>query len=172
MDRALRILVVDDEPDILETLEYSLAKKGYEVATALDGLEGLDKAKRLPPDFMILDVMLPGCNGYEVSRMLKEWMENDPEAKPFPIMLLTARKVDSHDREKFIATWSRAARMALSGQNPSSSTVSGSSALQTLYMIRLAWGATPDTGTSKLVVTAWIRSLRMFPTAVLATWVP
>ncbi|MCK9996362.1 MAG: response regulator [Candidatus Krumholzibacteria bacterium] len=108
MDRALRILVVDDEPDILETLEYSLAKKGYEVATALDGLEGLDKAKRLPPDFMILDVMLPGCNGYEVSRMLKEWMENDPQAKSFPIMLLTARKVDSHDREKFIATWSRA----------------------------------------------------------------
>ena len=108
MDRALRILVVDDEPDILETLEYSLAKKGFEVATALDGLEGLDKAKRLPPDFMILDVMLPGCNGYEVSRMLKEWMDNDPEAKPFPIMLLTARKVDSHDREKFIATWSRA----------------------------------------------------------------
>ena len=108
MDRALRILVVDDEPDILETLEFSLAKKGFEVATALDGLEGMDKAKRLPPDFMILDVMLPGCNGYEVSRMLKEWMDNDPEAKPFPIMLLTARKVDSHDREKFIATWSRA----------------------------------------------------------------
>jgi len=108
MDRALRILVVDDEPDILETLEYSLVKKGYEVATALDGLEGLDKAKRFPPDFMILDVMLPGCNGYEVSRMLKEWMENDPEAKSFPIMLLTARKVDSHDREKFISTWSRA----------------------------------------------------------------
>ncbi|MEN8005561.1 MAG: response regulator [Candidatus Krumholzibacteriota bacterium] len=108
MDRALRILIVDDEPDILETLEYSLANKGYEVATALDGLEGLDKAKRFPPDFMILDVMLPGCNGYEVSRMLKEWMENDPEAKAFPIMLLTARKVDSHDREKFIATWSRA----------------------------------------------------------------
>ena len=108
MDRALRILVVDDEPDILETLEYSLEKRGFEVATALDGLEGLDKAKRMPPDFMILDVMLPGCNGYEVSRMLKEWMENDPEAKSFPIMLLTARKVDSHDREKFIATWSMA----------------------------------------------------------------
>jgi len=108
MERALRILIVDDEPDILETLEYSLVNKGYEVAVALDGLEGLDKAKRNPPDFMILDVMLPGCNGYEVSRMLKEWMANDPEAKSFPIMLLTARKVDSHDREKFIATWSRA----------------------------------------------------------------
>jgi two-component system OmpR family response regulator len=108
MDRNLRVLVVDDEPDILETLEYSLAKRGFEVATAADGLEGLEKAKRLPPDCMILDVMLPGCNGYEVSRMLKEWMDNDPGATTFPIMLLTARKVESRDREKFIATWSRA----------------------------------------------------------------
>lgn len=108
MDRNIRILVVDDEPDILETLEFSLGRRGFEVATAVDGLEGLEKAKRLPPDFMILDVMLPGCNGYEVSRMLKEWMDNDPEASAFPIMLLTARKVDSRDREKFIATWSRA----------------------------------------------------------------
>jgi DNA-binding response OmpR family regulator len=108
MDRNLRILVVDDEPDILETLKYSLGRRGFEVATAIDGLEGLEKAKRLPPDFMILDVMLPGCNGYEVSRMLKEWMDNDPEAANFPIMLLTARKVDSRDREKFIATWFRA----------------------------------------------------------------
>jgi CheY-like chemotaxis protein len=79
--------------------------------TAIDGLEGLDKAKRMPPDFMILDVMLPGCNGYEVSRMLKEWMDNDPEATIFPIMLLTARKVDSRDREKFIATWSPGRRL-------------------------------------------------------------
>lgn len=108
MDRNLRVLVVDDEPDILETLEFSLARRGFEVATAADGLEGLEKAKRMPPDCMILDVMLPGCNGYEVSRMLKEWMENDPGAKAFPIMLLTARKVESRDREKFIATWSRA----------------------------------------------------------------
>jgi len=108
MERNIRILVVDDEPDILETLEFSLGRRGFEVATAIDGLEGLEKAKRLPPDFMILDVMLPGCNGYEVSRMLKEWMDNDPEATNFPIMLLTARKVDSRDREKFIATWSRA----------------------------------------------------------------
>jgi len=108
MKRNLRILVVDDEPDILETLEFSLSRQGFDVATAIDGLEGLEKAKRTPPDFMILDVMLPGCNGYEVSRMLKEWMDNDPEASIFPIMLLTARKVESEDREKFIATWSRA----------------------------------------------------------------
>lgn len=108
MERNLRILVVDDEPDILETLEFSLTRRGFTVATAVDGLEGLDKAKRNPPDLMILDVMLPGCNGYEVSRMLKEWMDNDPEAALFPIMLLTARKVDSREREKFVATWSRA----------------------------------------------------------------
>lgn len=108
MERSLKVLVVDDEPDILETLEFSLARRGFDVATAADGLEGLEKAKRVPPDFMILDVMLPGCNGYEVSRMLKEWMDNDPHSSPFPIMLLTARKVDTRDREKFIATWSRA----------------------------------------------------------------
>ncbi|RKZ17216.1 hypothetical protein DRQ50_05235 [bacterium] len=108
MERKLRVLVVDDEPDIRETLDFSLSRRGFDVDTAVDGLEGLEKAKRLPPDFMILDVMLPGCNGYEVSRMLKEWMDNDPRAVPFPIMLLTARKVDSREREKFVATWSRA----------------------------------------------------------------
>ena len=108
MERSLRVLVVDDEPDILETMEFSLTRRGFTVATAVDGLEGLDKAKRFPPDVMILDVMLPGCNGYEVSRMLKEWMENDPQAAVFPIMLLTARKVNSQEREKFVATWSRA----------------------------------------------------------------
>lgn len=108
MERNLRILVVDDEPDILETLEFSLTRRGFTVATAVDGLEGLEKAKRNPPDVMVLDVMLPGCNGYEVSRMLKEWMENDPQATIFPILLLTARKVDTRDREKFVATWSRA----------------------------------------------------------------
>ena len=108
MERKLRILVVDDEPDIRETLDFSLSRRGFNVDTAVDGLEGLEKAKRQPPDFMILDVMLPGCNGYEVSRMLKEWMDNDPRAVAFPIMLLTARKVDSREREKFVATWSRA----------------------------------------------------------------
>ena len=108
MERSLKILVVDDEPDILETLEYSLAMHGLEVATACDGLEALEKAKRRPPDFMILDVMLPGCNGYEVSRLLKEWMDTDPNAVRFPILLLTARKVDTEERERFIATWSRA----------------------------------------------------------------
>ncbi len=108
MAEGVRVLIVDDEPDIVETLEYSLELRGFEVATAYDGLEGLEKAKQRPPDVLLLDVMLPGCNGYEVSRLLKEWMETDPHAVPFPILLLTARRVNSLEREKFIATWSRA----------------------------------------------------------------
>ena len=84
MDKSLRILVVDDERDILETLDYSLALRGFEVTTAEDGLEALEKAKRVKPDVMLLDVMLPGCNGYEVSRLLKEWMETTRTRGPSP----------------------------------------------------------------------------------------
>ena len=108
MNQPTRVLVVDDEQDILETLDYSLELRGFEVIKAADGLEALEVAKRCHPDVMLLDVMLPGCNGYEVSRLLKEWMETDPAAAEFPIILLTARKVDTEEREKFIATWSRA----------------------------------------------------------------
>lgn len=104
----IRVMVVDDEPDIVETLEYSLELRGYQVTTAFDGLDALERAKQTPPDVLLLDVMLPGCNGYEVSRLLKEWMESTPGVARFPILLLTARRVNSPEREKFIATWSRA----------------------------------------------------------------
>lgn len=108
MSDPIRVMVVDDEPDIVETLEYSLELRGYQVATAFDGLDALERAKQAPPDVLLLDVMLPGCNGYEVSRLLKEWMESTPGGARFPILLLTARRVNSPEREKFIATWSRA----------------------------------------------------------------
>ncbi len=108
MTEPIKVMVVDDEPDIVETLEYSLQLRGYEVTTAYDGLEALERAKASPPDVLLLDVMLPGCNGYEVSRLLKEWMDTGPGARRFPILLLTARRVNSPEREKFIATWSRA----------------------------------------------------------------
>jgi DNA-binding response OmpR family regulator len=108
MANPIRVMVVDDEPDIVETLEYSLELRGYEVTTAFDGLDALERAKQTPPDVLLLDVMLPGCNGYEVSRLLKEWMESTPGVARFPILLLTARRVNSPEREKFIATWSRA----------------------------------------------------------------
>ncbi len=108
MSDPIRVMVVDDEPDIVETLEYSLELRGYQVATSFDGLDALERAKQAPPDVLLLDVMLPGCNGYEVSRLLKEWMESAPGGAQFPILLLTARRVNSPEREKFIATWSRA----------------------------------------------------------------
>ena len=102
------ILIVDDDADIVETLDFALRRRGYRVRVAYDGQEGLASAQTSPPELMVLDVMLPGCNGYEVSRQLKEWMDARDEASRFPIMLLTARRLNSVDREEFVATWSRA----------------------------------------------------------------
>ncbi len=103
-----KLLIVDDEPDILETLDFALRRRGFDVRTAADGIQGLNAAKADPPDLLLLDVMLPGCNGYEVSRQLKDWMASAPAARTFPILLLTARKLNLQVREEFVATWSRA----------------------------------------------------------------
>lgn len=108
MSDAKRILIVDDEPDIVETLDFALRRRGYSVTAAYDGQEALELAHRDPPDLMLLDVMLPGANGYEVSRKLKQAMVVDPERPRFPILLLTARRVNSVDREEFVSTWSQA----------------------------------------------------------------
>jgi len=105
---AKRILIVDDEPDIVETLDFALRRRGYGVTAAYDGHEALEAARRDPPDLMLLDVMLPGVNGYEVSRKLKQAMIVDADAPRFPILLLTARRVNSVEREEFVSTWSRA----------------------------------------------------------------
>jgi two-component system alkaline phosphatase synthesis response regulator PhoP len=69
--KAKKVLVVDDEPDILEIIQYNLRNEGYEVATAADGDEGLQKAKTFKPDLIILDVMMPRKNGMEVCRTLR-----------------------------------------------------------------------------------------------------
>jgi DNA-binding response OmpR family regulator len=103
-----RVLIVDDEPDIVETLDFALRRRGFEVRAAYDGPQGLAAAMEDPPDLLLLDVMLPGCNGYEVSRQLKDWMESSPSARRFPILLVTARKVNTQEREDFVAMWSRA----------------------------------------------------------------
>lgn len=79
-----RILVVDDEPVLLETLKYNLAKSGHEVRTAADGLSALAVARRDHPELVILDVMLPGMDGFEVCRTLRQ-------ESPVPILMLTAR---------------------------------------------------------------------------------
>ena len=101
------VLLVDDEQDIVDTIKYSLELRGLEVDVAYDGTTALKKAREGGYDVMILDVMLPGKNGYEVSRMLKEEMEAG-EIAPFKILLITARKLDNDLREEFVSTWSKA----------------------------------------------------------------
>jgi two-component system alkaline phosphatase synthesis response regulator PhoP len=66
-----RILIADDEPDILEIISYNLTKEGYEVYTAKDGAEALERAKQLHPDLVILDIMMPKKTGIEVCELLR-----------------------------------------------------------------------------------------------------
>lgn len=70
-----RILIADDEPDILELLEYNLRKEGYEVKTASNGNEAIEKARKFHPHLVILDVMMPGKNGVEVCEIMRSRME-------------------------------------------------------------------------------------------------
>jgi DNA-binding response OmpR family regulator len=79
-----KVLVVEDEPALLETLEYNLTRQGYQVACAADGLTALEVARREQPDVIILDIMLPGIDGLEVCRILRREMS-------VPILMLTAR---------------------------------------------------------------------------------
>jgi two-component system alkaline phosphatase synthesis response regulator PhoP len=81
-----RILVVDDDPDLVDSVTMILEKKGHEVIAAYGGVEGLEKAKTVNPDAIILDVMMPDKDGYEVCKELK----GDPAYRNIPILLLTA----------------------------------------------------------------------------------
>ena len=66
-----KVLVVDDEPDIREIISYNLVKEGYEILTAKDGMDGLEKVKFFRPDLVILDIMMPKMNGVEVCKILR-----------------------------------------------------------------------------------------------------
>ena len=79
-----KILVVEDEENILEAIKYSLSKEGYEVYGASDGEIGLEKAKELSPNLVILDVMLPSLDGFEVCRILRKDMD-------VPVFILSAK---------------------------------------------------------------------------------
>ena len=105
--KGCKILIVEDDMDIVETVKYSLELRGFKVDVAYDGLRALHKARKNSYDLMLLDIMLPGKNGYEVSRILKEEMEKGKIA-PFKIIVITARKVDNPEREDFLSTWSKA----------------------------------------------------------------
>lgn len=86
----MRILVIEDEPDLLRSLARSLREEGYAVDTAADGKDGLSKAEDVDYDAIVLDVMLPGMDGWEVLRRLRT-------AKSTPVLMLTARDA-SRDR--------------------------------------------------------------------------
>ncbi len=79
-----KVLIVEDEPTLLETLEYNLARQGYQIYSAADGLTALEVARQEHPDVIVLDVMLPGIDGFEVCRILRREMN-------IPILMLTAR---------------------------------------------------------------------------------
>jgi len=82
-----RILIVDDEPDIVDLVTYNLKKDGFRVTTASDGEEALNKIRKDKFDLVVLDLMLPGIQGVELCRMIR----NDPKTAGMPIIMLTAK---------------------------------------------------------------------------------
>lgn len=80
------VLVVDDDPEIVSMVSLRLSRKGYRVITATDGNEALEAARRERPALVVLDVMMPGRNGWEVARALKQ----DPVTEKMKIVMLTA----------------------------------------------------------------------------------
>ena len=85
-----KILIVDDEKDILEFLSYNLKKEGFSIYTASDGLEGLEKTKKIKPDLIIVDLMMPKMNGIEMCENIR----NDKKLSNVIILFLTARSED------------------------------------------------------------------------------
>jgi two-component system KDP operon response regulator KdpE len=86
------ILVVDDEPGVLRFLRVNFESKGYQVTTAVNGLEALQKAELEPPDLVILDITMPQMDGFETCNRLREWLQ-------VPIIMLSARG-DETDKVK------------------------------------------------------------------------
>lgn len=83
-----RILVVEDEESLLKLESILLSLKGYEVTGVTDGIEALAEIERNRPDLIVLDIMLPGMDGFEVCRRIRE----NPETRDIPVVMLTAKK--------------------------------------------------------------------------------
>jgi two-component system phosphate regulon response regulator PhoB len=86
-----KILVIEDEPDIVEVITYNLEREGYEVRSARDGEEGLRRTRQENPSLVLLDLMLPGIDGVELCRTLR----SDPATRSIPIIMLTAKGDES-----------------------------------------------------------------------------
>ena len=87
-----KILVIEDDPPNLRLIKYTLQADGYQVLTAANGLEGIKKAQEEEPDLIVLDIKLPGIDGYEVCHRLRA----DPKTARLPILMLSgkAREID------------------------------------------------------------------------------
>jgi len=94
---ARKILIADDEPDILEILKYNLTGEGYQVITAKDGDEAIDRAKFFHPDLIVLDIMMPKKNGVEVCEILRK----QPAFRETLILFLTALNDEGTQRKSF-----------------------------------------------------------------------
>jgi len=86
-----RILIVDDDPEVVKLFSFVLKRAGYEIETALGGEVALHQIRQSPPDLIVLDVMMPGLDGYEVTRQLRA----QPDTAAVPIVMLTARALPS-----------------------------------------------------------------------------
>jgi DNA-binding response OmpR family regulator len=84
---AKKILVIEDDPAISRLVDYTLRHEGYEVVTAVNGLEGIRKAHQETPDLVILDVMLPGMDGFEICHQLR----SKPDTAQLPILMFSAK---------------------------------------------------------------------------------
>lgn len=91
-----KILVVDDEPDILKVLVARLKEQGYETITALDGEQALAQAEQHKPDLIILDIMMPGMDGTEAAQKLKE----NPKTENIPIIFLSALQTKTEEESE------------------------------------------------------------------------
>jgi DNA-binding response OmpR family regulator len=89
-----RVLLIEDEPNIIEAISFILSRDGWTVHTHEDGTTAMDKVRATPPDLIILDVMLPGRSGFDILRDLRA----DPDFQALPVMMLTARG-QAKDRE-------------------------------------------------------------------------
>jgi DNA-binding response OmpR family regulator len=90
---AYRILVVDDEPDVLRMLQVVLSRRGHQVLTASSGMEGLVRAQGDQPDLVLLDIMMEGMDGWEVLKLLKL----EEATRTIPVVILSAR-VETRDK--------------------------------------------------------------------------
>jgi len=92
-----KIMLVDDEPDVIYLVKKILEKKGYEVVEIYSGKECLERVEEEKPDLILLDIMMPGIDGWEVARTLK----SKPETKGIPIVMLTVRVSEESVEKSF-----------------------------------------------------------------------